>query len=350
MRDQISKTQNPTQLRIEYDHAITLKPHADRAFAHIMRHRPATVDALRRLFKPHWRVNKLDLIINISNSRRWKAAGVTVSGKGELQFPSNSFLETTAPNAPVGYEAFDGVGDRAPPRKRIAPPAPRPAPPPPEPEPELLEPPPAWLEDGDAPSLSHEQLMRRRRQNSEVAILETIRGCKLDIDRNRLYTGDVLSAELDVSEDEYRLVASQPWGRKKAEFPRSFRPTGKTPKELARLRQKFHRDQAKQGEKKMLNQETLISARTRPRITSTEALLNALPAPPGRATVAELAIKLRPHSAFRTGSGRMVKLKSVERRIRNLIDHPEIGCERPPNPDRNFAVGLFWRKPSGPRG
>jgi hypothetical protein len=80
-------------------------------------------------------------------------------------------------------------------------------------------------------------------------------------------------------------------------------------------------------------------------------LLNSLPAPPGRSSIAELAAKLRPHPTFRRADGRMLGLKSIERRLRDLCDHPEIGfVVRPPEPGSNLPTRLFWRKPRGPRG
>jgi hypothetical protein len=240
MRDQVTKPQEATQanerLKIKFSwhffpspiasksSLARWKPDADRVLAHILRHRPDTIDALCRLFVPIWRVGRRALLEEIHISPLYRTAGVKVYRKGEIRYAAvpDSVFDVSDPDAkPVGYEAFEQqVGDRAPPRKRIAPPPPRPAPPPPEPEPEL-KPPPAWLEDGDAPPLTETQRMRRRRQNSEVAILEKIRGRKLDIDRTRLYTGDVLSRELAISEDEYKAIAAQLWGRKKAEFPRS---------------------------------------------------------------------------------------------------------------------------------
>jgi hypothetical protein len=318
MRDQVTKPQEPTQaerLQVPFQWDGWRKPVADRVLAHVMKHRPPNVEALRRLFKPHWKVSNFDLVVRISLAPRWKAAGITVTEKGVLSYPTNSFLEDKpqdmrSPDAkPVGYEAFDEqVGDRAPPRKRIAPPPPRPAPPPPEPEPEL-KPPPAWLEDGDAPPLTETQRMRRRRQNSEVAILEKIRGCKLDIDRTRLYTGDVLSQELDISVDEYMQFASQPWGRKKSEFqfPRSFRPPGIDKKKLAALRQKFHRDQKKAREDTMLNLQAPGEVRTRPRITRTEAVVNACPPPPEWVKRSVVVNKLRKHETCRGLSPGYVK-------------------------------------------
>jgi len=96
MQEHAIPHRQPTQserMRIPYRPERWPKPVADRVLAHVMIHRPATVEALRRLFKPHWQVSKRDLTIRIGNAPRGKAAGITVTEKGELRFPTNSFLE-----------------------------------------------------------------------------------------------------------------------------------------------------------------------------------------------------------------------------------------------------------------
>jgi hypothetical protein len=153
------------------------------------------------------------------------------------------------------------------------------------PTPELAKPP-------ASPLLGRAELARRRRQNSELSILHKVRLAAgqaprdeaawrrdLDVDSDRLYTGDALSVKLDITLDEYKAIAGQRWDRNKAEFPSSFRPLGIEPKKLAALRRKFHRH--RQGEIDMqLNIED-GEARARPR-ARIDDLLAVLPAPPGR--------------------------------------------------------------------
>jgi hypothetical protein len=109
-------TQADERLRIPYRPEGWQKPVAERVLAHVLKHRPETVDALRRLFKPHWKVSNFDLMVRISLAQRWKAAGITVTEKGVLSFPTNSFLENKpqdmrSPDAkPVGYEAWRKSG------------------------------------------------------------------------------------------------------------------------------------------------------------------------------------------------------------------------------------------------
>jgi hypothetical protein len=258
---------------------------------------------------------------------------------GHCRCGSNTWNEqptpSTRPSDRPAPPRTNGEKVIAPPRKRMAPPPPRPAPPPPEPEPEL-KPPPAWIDEGDPRPLSRDQRARRRRQNSEVAILEKIRGCKLDIDRGRLYTGNVLSEQFAITEDEYKRVASQSWGRKHrdgreyAEFPHSFRPLGKTPKQLEALRKKFYRDQRK--DKPMLNS----------RITRPEAFLNVLPPPPGRIRQPDAIAKAHRHPTWRDLTlGSATQLARAMRQT-----HPDIGSEL--RIEKGAPVWHLWRRPKPP--
>jgi hypothetical protein len=77
-------------------------------------------------------------------------------------------------------------------------------------------------------------------------------------------------------------------------------------------------------------------------------VLGALPPPPGRITVRDLARKLRPHRAWRDADGNMLGTKSIETAIRTMRQtHPDIGSVlRPPTAPGGLPTWLLWRRPS----
>jgi hypothetical protein len=125
-------------------------------------------------------------------------------------------------------------------------------------------------------------------------------------------------------------------------------PTGETKHECTRRREKFRRRQrrdAMQSEPQL----QLHDAEPAPRVTRFQLLLNVLPAPPGRITIAAAAAKLR--RSWRMPDGKMLMLASIERDIRRMCEHPDIGCEVRHDPNGHaLPTRLLWRKPNGPRG
>jgi hypothetical protein len=107
-------------------------------------------------------------------------------------------------------------------------------------------------------------------------------------------------------------------------------PAGENKKQCKRRRERFKRHAAKQ------------QPDTKPRTTVTrmEALLKALPTRPG-ATIRAVAIKLRPHQAWRDAAGKMRTFVTIEREIRSMSgEHADL---------RHDRTGLLWREPFGPR-
>jgi hypothetical protein len=210
-----------------------------------------------------------------------------------------------------------------------------------------------------------------RRQARELRILHHIRGGMLSfpawahaigIKLARLHKPHELGRLVDFTVAEDERFATEALSRRPvpqvrrgkvvmltaAQFPKRIAPGNEMPEQTAKRRRTFRLQQRAA----QMDMQLDTTARTpRISITRVETIINALPPPPGRITIKDLARKLRRHPAWRAWDGKMLKIASVEREIRSLSRHPEIGCEVRQDPSASgLPTRVLWRKPHGPRG
>jgi hypothetical protein len=130
-----------------------------------------------------------------------------------------------------------------------------------------------------------------------------------------------------------------------ARFPRRLVPAGETKLQERKRRKAFTRKKATTTE---LQLHTAGTGKPAVPVTRMQAALGALPSPPGRITIRDLARKLRRHRAWRDADGNMLGTKSIETAIRMMRQtHPDIGSVlRAPTAPRGLPTWLLWRRPS----
>jgi hypothetical protein len=375
------------------------------ALEHVLRNRPATTDALRRLFEPVLKISDRDLIACIRSSSSWKAMGVTVTDKGAIRYldepPAPKPEASTSaqpPRRPVREELVDDLdaeldavfgkpnpppelshagrnlsqpgqktshAGQKPPRVRHPEPRPDPA--------ELQRQYDAglpdwkrWQRNAQMHELGH-LCQLRRRQCAIPREMEFLAWCaSIGVDPQRWYSAATLSAKLQLTIDEDNIFGTNALGRwpikqkikhsvrvrtlRAGRFPTRFYPLNEPPKEREKRRRRIYRRMDKlngklkrKRETNMLNQETHTEVRTPPRLTKIEALINALPRAPGRIKLVDAAAKVRQHQTWRDKDGKMLAVRTVRNNVRGMAT----GCTSIGHQvvtEGSIQVAYLWRR------
>ena len=159
------------------------------------------------------------------------------------------------------------------------------------------------------------------------------------IDQTKIYSPYVLGQKLGFTIDLDVALRVQ-----MGKFQRIL-PVGETKAQASKRRDKFNRHW-KRRSRRMAHLDVVggTTANTAPSITREQALINKLPSPPGRITIAELADKLRPHLAWRDAYGNMLAITTIRIMVRRIVHgrHAQIGCEKMTDA-KGLPTYVLWR-------
>jgi Bifunctional DNA primase/polymerase, N-terminal len=222
----------------------------------------------------------------------------------------------------------------------------------------------------DGPPRDESNPMLLAMQQRELRLLHGIRRANthfpawlaaMRVDPAVLYDADTLGRKVSFTIAEDEAFATSTLGRKPvrqvrkgrtitltaARFPQRLVPAVETRLQARKRRKAFTRKKATTMEPE-LQLHAAGTGKPAVPVTRMQAVLGALPAPPGRITIRDLARKLRRHRAWRDTDGNMLGTKSIETAIRMMRQtHPDISSVlRPPTAPRGLPTWLLWRRPS----